>query len=138
MATRFLGKNYVILMNEVLKLAYSEGIEVVKFIIAHELGHIKNKHFLKNKIIFPSRILFLTYRAFRRACELTCDNYGKMLSPEGAEKGIIALAVVKNLYKRVNVTVALKHGIVDQGFWGWLAEKMSTHPSLQKRLQNLK
>lgn len=53
-ATRFLGRNYVVLYSDILETAFEEGNKAIEFIIAHELGHIKRKHMTKNLLLFPS------------------------------------------------------------------------------------
>jgi Zn-dependent protease with chaperone function len=138
-ATRFLGTNYVILYSDVLEIAFTEGVEAVEFIIAHELGHIKRNHMslLKKILLFPSILVPFLHYAYLRACEYTCDNIGFALSPEGASKGLLILASGKSLYKRVNLEAYVRNANNASGFASWIAEIFSTHPHLTKRLQNV-
>src|ERR1035437_3652614 len=46
-ATRFLGRNYIVLYSDILEEAYENNKHSVEFIIGHELGHIKRNHITK-------------------------------------------------------------------------------------------
>lgn len=136
-ASRFAGKNHVVLYSDVLEVAYKEGRAAVEFIIGHELGHIKRKHVygLKSLLIAPARLVPFLSRAYSRACEYTCDNIGYSLSPAGAQTGILILAAGKELYKKVNVKALLATN--EGGFILWFSEIFSTHPHLINRLASL-
>jgi Zn-dependent protease with chaperone function len=138
-ATRFLGTNYVILYSDVLELAFTEGVEVVEFIIAHELGHIKRNHIslFRKVLLFPSLFVPFLRGAYARACEYTCDNIGFSLSPGGASGGLLLLAAGRSLYKRISLEAYIRNANNASGFASWIAEVCSTHPHLTKRLQNV-
>lgn len=138
-ATKFVGKNYVILHSDVLTAAYKEGKAAVAFIIGHELGHIKRNHLslLKTIGLFPARMVPFLAAAYSRSCEYTCDNIGYALSPEGAEKGMLILAVGNELYTKVNVPQLLHNAHQDKGFAVSFVEIFATHPRLVKRVEML-
>jgi Zn-dependent protease with chaperone function len=136
-ATKFIRRNYVVIYSEILELAYEKGEEALKFVIAHELGHVKRKHMTKKTLLFPSAIIPFLALAYSRACEYTCDNIGKSLSPSGAINGVLILAVGKQLYKKVNAEEYIKNEQNETSFWKWFAEKISSHPLLPKRLSNI-
>src|SRR5690606_14374038 len=73
-ATRFFGANYVVIYSDVLEEAFEDNIETVRFIIGHELGHVKRMHMAKSVWLFPSFIIPFLNSAYSRACEYTCDN----------------------------------------------------------------
>lgn len=133
-ATRFMGSNYLIIYNEILEESYHKNKEAVDFILGHELGHIKRKHMLKRLWTLPSALIPFLEWAYSRACEYTCDNIGAALSPQGARNGLIMLAAGKKLYDKINMKVYIDQKDTEAGFWFWLAEKMSTHPHLTRRL----
>lgn len=136
-ATRFLGRNYVVLYSDILETAFEEGNKAIEFIIAHELGHIKRKHMTKNLLLFPSAFIPFLANAYSRACEYTCDQIGLAFSPAGAISGLLVLAAGKRLHKKVNTYEYLLSASEERGFWQWLAEVLSTHPNLPKRIQQL-
>ncbi len=136
-ATKFIGRNYVVIYSEILELAYEKGQEALEFVIAHELGHVKRNHMTKKLLLFPSVIIPFLASAYSRACEYTCDNIGKSLSPIGAINGLLILAAGKQLYQKVNAEEYIKNEQYETSFWKWFAEKVSSHPHLPKRLSNI-
>ncbi|HWR01095.1 MAG TPA: M48 family metallopeptidase [Chlorobaculum sp.] len=136
-ATRFIGRNYVVIYSEIFDLAFEEGIDELSFVIAHELGHVKRNHIIKNLLTFPSMILPFLRPAYSRACEYTCDSIGHALSPSGSKSGLLILASGKKGYNKIDISEYLKNAEQDSSFWTWFAEKVSSHPHLPKRIQNL-
>lgn len=139
-ATRFLKGNYVVLFAPIVEQAFKEGEDIVRFIIGHELGHIKRKHvsFWRNILLTPASMLPLYAKAYSRAREYTCDAIGYIFSPSGAMKGMILLAVGKNLYDKVDMDAWLESANEDKGASTWIAEWFATHPHLCNRLNALK
>ena len=135
-ATRFFGRNMVVLYSDVFDLINSTDNEELSFIIAHELAHIKRKHITKHMLILPAMWIPLLGEAYSRACEYTCDriaaNY--INNSEAAMNGLTMLAIGKSLYKKVNRSEYLMQCSQERGFFIWLAEKISTHPPLPKRI----
>lgn len=136
-AARFVGRNYVVLYSEIFELSFEEAKEELNFIIAHELGHIKRHHMIKRFWLWPSSLIPFLGASYSRACEYTCDNIGHALSPKGSKLGLLLLAAGKKTYKQVNVYEYLSSSNYESGFWVWFAEKVSSHPNLPKRIDNL-
>jgi Zn-dependent protease with chaperone function len=137
MAARFAGKNYVILYADIMETAYEKGPATLAFVIGHELGHIKRRHMIKNMALLPSMLVPFLQPAYSRACEYTCDNIGKALSPAGANDGMLIIAIGKQLFRKVNLDVYRAQLKTAGGFWVWLAEKVSSHPHIPNRLKNI-
>lgn len=135
-ATRFFGKNMVVLYSEVFELTESEAEDELVFIIAHELAHIKRNHLLKHSFILPAMWIPGLGELYLRACEFTCDRYAVFYcgNPEAAKNSLTILAVGKKLYKRVNREAYLKQMEKEKGFFAWLSEILSSHPPLPKRI----
>ncbi len=136
-ATKFIGRNYVVIYSEIFELAYEQGQDALEFVIGHELGHIKRNHITKSLYLLPSAIIPFLASAYSRACEYTCDNIGKSLNPVGATNGLLILAAGKQLYKKVNGDEYINNEQYETSFWKWFAEKVSSHPHLPKRLKNV-
>lgn len=101
-ATRFIGRNFVVIYSDVLELAYEKGESSLGFVIGHELAHIHRKHLTLKWLLYPSTLIPFLGPAYSRACEYTCDRYGAYYQPDGAIPGLLVLAAGKKLYHSVN------------------------------------
>lgn len=133
-ATRFVGRNYVVIYSEILQEAYNKNKDAVDFVIGHELGHIKRNHISKRLWTIPSIVIPFLNNAYSRACEYTCDSIGASLNPKGVRNGLILLASGTGLYDKVELKSFTEQVNLEKGFWYWLSEKLSSHPHLNKRL----
>jgi Zn-dependent protease with chaperone function len=134
-ATRFLGRNFVIIYSDVFELAYRKGESELAFIIAHELAHIKRKHLIWRIVLMPAVFIPYLSTAYSRACEYTCDRFGAHFVPQGAMGGLLVLAAGKKLYQHVDSAAFESQVQSETGFWVWYAEIFSSHPNLPKRIQ---
>ena len=138
-ASRFFGKSMVVLYSDIFDLIETENEDVVHYVIAHELAHIKRRHITTQMVILPAMWVPFLGEAYSRACEYTSDRYAAYYtnSFEAAKNGLTILAIGKKLYKRVNHDAYLKQIQDESGFFIWLSEKISTHPHLPKRIQEV-
>ncbi|NPD75434.1 MULTISPECIES: M48 family metallopeptidase [unclassified Oceanispirochaeta] len=136
-ATRLAGKNYVVLYSDIFEKAYSDGMDVVEFILAHELTHLKRNHILKRLLVFPANIILLLSFAYSRACEVTCDSFASEISPSGSTRGLVLLSAGTSLYSKVNIEEYLSNANKRKTFAKWLSEILSTHPHISKRIDKL-
>jgi Zn-dependent protease with chaperone function len=136
-ATRFLGRDFVIVYSDVLELALAQGEAAVGFIVGHELAHVWRGHLKHRWLTLPGRFMPYLGAAYSRACEYTCDRIGAYCQPEGAISGLLALAAGKQLHAHVDVKEYAAQAVSDQGFWIRRAELMSSHPLLTKRVAAL-
>jgi Zn-dependent protease with chaperone function len=60
------------------------------------------------------------------------------VSPNGSTLGLLILASGKSGYKKVNMEEYISSSKNEKGFWLWFAEKVSSHPNLPKRIENIK
>lgn len=96
-ATRFLGRNFVILNSDVLALATQKGEKAVSFVLGHELGHVRRHHMTVRTFLYPAMVFPFLAGAYSRACEYTCDRFGHALEPEGGVDGLLILAAGRDL-----------------------------------------
>ncbi|MGC5326032.1 M48 family metallopeptidase [Brevibacillus sp. SYSU BS000544] len=138
-ATRFFGRNFVVLYSDIVELIEAEGEEELTFVIAHELAHIKRKHVSKQLLILPALWVPFLGNAYSRACEYTCDRMAAVYTgnPEAAMNGLSILAIGKILYKRMNRADYLMQSNKERGFFVWLSHVMSTHPPLPLRIMEI-
>ncbi|MBD1378972.1 M48 family metallopeptidase [Metabacillus arenae] len=138
-ATRFFGKNMIVLYSEMTDVYKHNGQEELRFILAHELAHLKRNHILKNLLILPGNWVPFLGQAYSRACEYTCDamaaHYNGNL--QAAKETLTLLAIGRGFYKDVNIHDYLLQSSRERNVFVWLSEKLSTHPTLPKRIHHL-
>ncbi|MDR1982779.1 MAG: M48 family metallopeptidase [Holosporaceae bacterium] len=134
MVCRFRYRNFMIIFSNVLELAYEQGEEAVKFIVAHELAHIKRKHLSKRVFVLPGMLIPFLSSAYSRSCEFTCDNIAARLASVEPTKGLLLLLAGQKLYNKVDTNEFLSESKKEKDFWTWFAEIISSHPSLSSRL----
>ncbi len=135
-AVRFSGKNYIAIYTEVFSLINSD-LDAVKFVIGHELGHVKRMHMSKRFWTFPSSIIPFLGSAYSRRCEYTCDNIGSLFAGGKAQDGLVLLAAGRDLYKQVDVADYVEEAKANYTAAVKFVGLFMSHPYLPKRLKNL-
>lgn len=133
-ATRFLGRDMVIIYSDVLEMAYEEGEAALAFVVAHEMAHVARRHVVWHQVLYPAMIIPFLGAAYSRGCELTCDRYGAECVPAGAIPGLMVLAAGKRLYRRTSAREFAQQNFSEMDTWCWLAEALSSHPNLARRV----
>ena len=138
LATRFLGRNFVVLFSDVVD-ALQRQPAALKFYIGHELGHIKQKHLLWGPVIFPASILPLVGAAYSRAAETTCDMHGLACceNPKDAIAGVAVLAAGDEVWNKLNVMDYANQSKETGKFWMSFHELIADYPWLVKRMTRL-
>ena len=136
-ATRFLGRDMVVIYSEVFELARQGGAAELDFIIAHELAHIKRRHVWKNILLVPANFVPFLSEAYSRSCEYTCDKEAAYYTQNGiaAKRALTILGSGKDLYLEVNEQAYLEQIKSESNVAVWLSEVLSSHPRLPKRIQ---
>ncbi len=76
--------------------------------------------------------------AYYRACEYTCDAIAKAAtSRESALQGLSVFGIGKKLFATLDIDELTSNGYKERDIWSFLAEKLSTHPPIFKRLEAL-
>ncbi|WP_079911148.1 M48 family metallopeptidase [Paenibacillus sp. 32352] len=138
-ATRFLGRNFVILYSDIFELIEQGNDEELTFVIAHELAHIQRKHINKHMLIWPAMWVPFLGKAYSRSCEFTCDRIATAYTgnANAAVRALTILAIGKQLFNRVNINEYVEQGARERGFFIAWYELMSTHPPLPKRINEI-
>jgi Zn-dependent protease with chaperone function len=137
-ASSAVGRDYVVVSNELFANLYNNNREGLAFIIGHELGHIKRNH---TKIWYQLSILFFSILPvlsffLSRAREYTSDRHGAWLSPNGVD-GLVLLASGRYAYQKVNVAEVLSQERQFRGVWAGLATIVRSHPLTIRRIKTL-
>ena len=136
-ATRFGGRDFVVIYADVLALAEARGEAAVGFIVAHELAHVRRGHLWHRWLTLPGRMVPYLGAAYARACEYTCDRFGVHCEPDGAVDGLLVLAAGRELYRQVDAHEYARQVETESGFFVRRAELMASHPHLPKRVAAL-
>lgn len=138
-ASRFFGRNMVVVYSEIFDLVEQGAEEELNFVLAHELAHIKRNHIGKMMFILPSMWIPGIAEMYLRACEYTCDRYAAYYTGNytASKNSLTILAIGKTMYGKVNRAEYLEQINNEKGFFVWLAEVLSTHPPLPKRINEI-
>lgn len=135
-ATKFLGRQYVVIYSEVVD-AMSIHEDGVKFYFGHELGHLKRQHLGIGQLLrWPVLWLPLLGAAYSRARETTCDLHGLACSSSGdnAARALAALSAGSNRWKDVKIDAYLGQVEQTSEFWMSFHELIAGYPWLSKRI----
>src|SRR5262245_813677 len=138
-ATRFLGRDFIVLYSDVVD-ALEQDPDAVDFYIGHELGHVHRKHIQWRWVLWPAAILPLLGAAYSRAREYTCDLYGLACCEDrqSAVHGLSALAAGHKRWQSVNAEQYIAQVQQTKGFWMSFHELIADYPWLVKRIAAIK
>jgi len=134
LATRFLGRDYIVLFSSVVDALQDEP-DAIDFYLGHELGHIRRKHLVWGPVLTIVAWLPLLGAALHRAYEYTCDRHGLAASPspEAAMQGMAALAAGHSRRTALNLAAFQAQRSEVTGFWASYHELCADYPWLAKR-----
>jgi len=136
-AIRFSGRNYIAVYSDIFSILNSDP-DTLKYVIGHELGHVKRNHMSKRFWTFPSSVIPFLTPAYSRMCEYTCDNIGAGLVKDDFIDGLVLLAAGKDLYKRIDISNYLEEAKKNNSFVVKFVGLFMSHPYLPKRIKNIR
>lgn len=134
-ATRFLGRNIMVLYSDLLE-ACGENEGARDMIIAHELAHLRCGHLRWLWLTLPGHFVPFLGSALSRAREYTCDRFGAAGagSPRDAAAGLAILSAGPKFGPAVNLRAfANQRTDTNTGFMT-IGEWFGSHPPLSKRV----
>ena len=113
--------------------------ETLKFILGHELGHMKLGHvtwwwFLLTFMGNLPGVNYIFGLPLSRAREYSCDKIGQAFAADDAYKGLTMLGAGKHLYSQLNTQAHLEESTERHGFWMTVSNFFSTHPIVNWRI----
>ncbi|MDE3084709.1 MAG: M48 family metallopeptidase, partial [Verrucomicrobiota bacterium] len=137
-ATKHAGRNFVVVFSDFLESLGPDSPEM-KFILGHELGHIKSKHIWKQIFLAPGMFVPLLGTAYRRSWESSCDRHGAFAANdvEGAARAMLTLSGGRSHGRTLNADVFASQYNQERGFFVSLHELTSTYPTLSRRVTDL-
>jgi len=135
LATRFRGRNFVVLFTDVVD-ALEDKPSAIDFYIGHELGHLHRKHIQWGAYLFFASWIPLLGAAYRRAQEYTCDRYGAMCcdNDDDVIAAISTMSAGDTRWNTINLDAYLKQISDTNGFWMSFNELNNDYPWLTKRM----
>ena len=137
-AAQATGHDYVVLSNELFVNLYQNNRDGLRFILGHEMGHIRLHHvalWYQIAVAYSERIPLLG-PALSRLREYSCDGCGAYLAPNGST-GLVLLASGRYTERDVDIDEMLRQGKALRGFWVGLATLPRSHPFTVRRLERL-
>ncbi|MEV4351528.1 M48 family metallopeptidase [Actinoplanes sp. NPDC049596] len=137
-AAQATGHDYVVIANELFVNLRGENRDGLRFILGHEVGHIKLHHvslWYQLAVAYSERIPILG-PTLSRLREYSCDRHGAYLCPHGAT-GLVLLAGGRYTEHTVDIPELVQQGKRLHGFWVGLAQLPMSHPYVVRRLERL-
>ncbi|GAA0468722.1 hypothetical protein Ade02nite_79710 [Paractinoplanes deccanensis] len=137
-AAQATGHDYVVVANELFVNLRDNNHEGLRFILGHEVGHIKLHHvslWYQLSVAYSERIPILG-PTLSRLREYSCDRHGAYLCPDGAT-GLVLLAGGRYTEHTVDIGELVSQGRRLRGFWVGLAQLPMSHPYTVRRLERL-
>jgi Zn-dependent protease with chaperone function/competence protein ComGC len=137
-AAKHAGRNFVVVFSDFLETLGADSPEV-KFVLGHEIGHIKSRHILKQILLAPGMFLPLLGPAYRRSWESSCDRYGVYASGDvnSAVRAMLTLSGGRERGRNLDAEAFASQHREERGFFVSLHELISTYPTHSKRVTDL-
>ncbi len=130
--------NYVVLSNELFANLRNDNREGTRFILGHEIGHIRLHHVALwyNLVICYSQLIPILGPTLSRLREYSCDRNGAALEPKG-ELGLILLTAGRYAADNVQASELVDQGRDLGGFWVGISQLPRSHPWTVRRIWRL-
>lgn len=137
-ASRHSGRNFVVIYSNLLE-ALGYDSPQVRFLIGHEIGHVRRNHILKRLLLMPSVFVPLLGKAYHRACEATCDRFGAAAAGtlSGATRGLLVLGSGKETAPKLDPKIFARQYHNQRGFFVSWHEVASGYPTLSQRVSKV-
>jgi Zn-dependent protease with chaperone function len=132
------SSNYVVISNELFANLHRNNIEGLRFIMGHEMAHVRLSHvalWYQLSICFSGALPILG-ATLSRLREYSCDRNGAALEPHG-ERGLVMLTAGRYAHDSVVVSELVQQGKELGGFWVEFAQLLRSHPWTVRRLWRL-
>jgi Zn-dependent protease with chaperone function len=130
--------NYVVLSNELFANLRNDNREGTRFILGHELGHIRLHHVALwyQLVLCYSQLIPILGPTLSRLREYSCDRNGAALESKG-ELGLVLLTAGRYAADNVQISELVDQGRHLGGFWVGISQLPRTHPWTVRRIWRL-
>lgn len=137
-------RNFAVIYDQIF-IAYENGWDenVFRFVVWHELGHIKLGHVTRWNIIIKilANLPFVNYflgLPMSRIQEYEADKVGALLAPTETWSSLAMLIWWKDLYKKINIEEYCKQNDNHTDFSSIFANLLVDHPIIPRRIQAIR
>jgi Zn-dependent protease with chaperone function len=137
-ATRHSGRDFIVIYSDALD-AFGPNSDKIKFLIGHELGHVRQKHIVKQLFLFPALFMPLVGNAYSRARETSCDYHGAFAvdNIDGAIDAMMLFSGGRDYSKDMSSESFSDQHYNERGFFVSWFELISGYPTLSQRVSRL-
>ena len=137
-AARHAGRSFVVVYSDFVDALGADSAEM-KFILGHEIGHLRSRHILKQMLLAPGLFMPLLGPAYRRSWESSCDRHGAYAAQDidASTRAMMVLSGGRDHGKQLKADVFASQHVEERGFFVSLHELASTYPTLSKRVTDL-
>ncbi len=130
--------NYVVLSNELFANLRNNNREGTRFILGHEIGHIRLHHVALwyQLVLCYSQLIPVLGPTLSRLREYSCDRNGAALESKG-ELGLILLTAGRYAAENVQASELVDQGHHLGGFWVEISQLPRSHPWTVRRIWRL-
>jgi len=130
--------NYVALSNELFANLRNDNREGTRFILGHEIGHIRLHHVALwyQLVLCYSQLIPILGPTLSRLREYSCDRNGAALERNG-ELGLILLTAGRYAADNVQASELVDQGRQLGGFWVEISQLPRSHPWTVRRIWRL-
>ncbi len=130
--------NYVVLSNELFANLRNNNREGTRFILGHEIGHIRLHHVALwyQLVLCYSQLIPILGPTLSRLREYSCDRNGAALESKG-ELGLILLTAGRYAAENVQASELVDQGHHLGGFWVEISQLPRSHPWTVRRIWRL-
>jgi len=130
--------NYVVLSNELFANLRNDNREGTRFILGHEIGHIRLHHVALwySLVLCYSQLIPILGPTLSRLREYSCDRNGASVESKG-ELGLVLLTAGRYAADNVQVNELVDQGRHLGGFWVGIAQLPRSHPWTVRRIWRL-
>lgn len=128
---------FVVVFSDVVDTFYDLGNkDTFRFIISHELGHLKLGHINVRRNVLKGLLTPIFLKdTFQRAQEYSADRFGAAITNKIATPSLAILGAGKRNYERMNTDEYIKNDTTEiSKFWVAIVNFRANHAVLRRRL----
>ena len=133
-----LKKKYIVIYSDIVDIYYEQNnADMLRFVLAHEMGHIYLGHVNVRRQILSNALRFVYFaNTYIRAQEYSADRVAASVTPQGTRAlALLPLFAGKHAYIKVSIEQYMANDVPGQSrFWMAVVNFMASHPVGKRRL----